>query len=179
MFRTFLNFFRVADIRKKIIFTLIMLVIYRIGTFIPVPHVNVSAFDLGSEASIFGVLDVFGGGALANFSIFAMGIMPYITASIIIQLLQMDIVPKFSEWAKQGEVGRRKLAQFTRYFTIVLGFFQAIFMSIGFNRMMNGALVTDPGVTTYLFIAVVLTAGTAFLMWLGEQITAQKKTIHN
>lgn len=172
MFRTFLNFFRVADIRKKIIFTLIMLVIYRIGTFIPVPHVNVSAFDLGSEASIFGVLDVFGGGALANFSIFAMGIMPYITASIIIQLLQMDIVPKFSEWAKQGEVGRRKLAQFTRYFTIVLGFFQAIFMSIGFNRMMNGALVTDPGVTTYLFIAVVLTAGTAFLMWLGEQITA-------
>ena len=82
MFRTFLNFFRVADIRKKIIFTLIMLVIYRIGTFIPVPHVNVSAFDLGSEASIFGVLDVFGGGALANFSIFAMGIMPYITASI-------------------------------------------------------------------------------------------------
>ena len=95
MFRTFLNFFRVADIRKKIIFTLIMLVIYRIGTFIPVPHVNVSAFDLGSEASIFGVLDVFGGGALANFSIFAMGIMPYITASIIIQLLQMDIVQKF------------------------------------------------------------------------------------
>ena len=98
--------------------------------------------------------------------------MPYITASIIIQLLQMDVVPKFSEWAKQGEVGRRKLAQFTRYFTIILAFFQAIFMSIGFNNMMGGALIKDPGLTTYLFIAVVLTAGTAFLMWLGEQITA-------
>ena len=172
MFQTFANFFRVADIRKKIIFTLLMLIVYRIGTFIPVPHVDVKAFDLGGEASIFGVLDVFGGGALANFSIFAMGIMPYITASIIVQLLQMDVVPKFSEWSKQGEVGRRKLAQFTRYFTVVLAFFQAVFMSIGFNNLMGGALIKDPGITTYLFIAVVLTAGTSFLMWLGEQITS-------
>ena len=84
-------------------------------------------------------LNIFGGGALANFSIFAMGIMPYITASIIVQLLQMDVVPKFTEWAKQGDVGRRKLAQFTRYFTIVLAFIQAIAMSFGFNRMYGGA----------------------------------------
>ncbi len=86
-------------------------------------------------------MNVFGGGALANFSILAMGIMPYITASIIVQLLQMDVVPKFTEWAKQGDVGRRKLAQFTRYFTIVLAFIQAIAMSFGFNRMYGGTLI--------------------------------------
>ena len=110
---------------------------------------------------------------MQNFSIFAMGIMPYITASIIIQLLQMDVVPKFTEWSKQGEVGRRKLAQFTRYFTIVLGFIQALGMSYGFNNMAGGLLIQNAGITTYLLIATVLTAGTAFLMWLGEQITAK------
>ena len=116
---------------------------------------------------------MFGGGALANFSILAMGIMPYITASIIVQLLQMDVVPKFTEWAKQGDVGRRKLAQFTRYFTIILAFIQAIAMSFGFNRMYGGTLIKSEGVSTYVVIAIVLTAGTAFLLWLGEQITAK------
>ena len=95
------------------------------------------------QFSLIGFLNTFGGGALANFSILAMGIMPYITASIIVQLLQMDVVPKFTEWAKQGEVGRRKLAQFTRYFTIVLAFIQAIAMSFGFNRMYGGSLIKD------------------------------------
>ena len=116
-------------------------------------------------------MNIFGGGALANFSILAMGIMPYITASIIMQLLQMDVVPKFSEWAKQGDVGRRKLAQFTRYFTIVLAFIQAIAMSFGFNRMYGGTLIKAEGISTYVVIAIVLTAGTAFLLWLGEKIT--------
>ena len=101
-----------------------------------------------------------------------MGIMPYITASIIVQLLQMDVVPKFTEWSKQGEAGRRKLAQFTRYFTIILGFIQALGMSYGFNSMYSG-LVENPSIGTYLLIATVLTAGTAFLLWLGEQITAK------
>lgn len=91
-----------------------------------------------------------------------MGIMPYITASIIVQLLQMDVVPKFSEWAKQGEMGRRKLTQFTRYFTIVLAFIQGFGMSIGFNGMVGGQLILNPGWSTYLYIATVLTAGTAF-----------------
>lgn len=91
-----------------------------------------------------------------------MGVMPYITASIIVQLLQMDVVPKFTEWSKQGEVGRRKLAQFTRYFTIVLGFIEAFGMSYGFNNMTNGMLIKNPGVPTYLLIALVLTAGTSF-----------------
>ncbi|ADI25200.1 MULTISPECIES: preprotein translocase subunit SecY [Geobacillus] len=173
MFRTISNFMRVSDIRNKIIFTLLMLIVFRIGTFIPVPGVNADVLKLQDELNAFGVLNIFGGGALRNFSIFAMGVMPYITASIIVQLLQMDVVPKFTEWSKQGEVGRRKLAQFTRYFTVVLGFIQAIGMSYGFNNLAGGMLIRNPGIGTYLLIAVVLTAGTAFLMWLGEQITAK------
>ncbi|KKK37075.1 preprotein translocase subunit SecY [Mesobacillus campisalis] len=173
MFQTISNFMRVGEIRKKILFTLLMLIVFRLGAFIPVPGVDADILKTQDDMSVFGVLNVFGGGALLNFSIFAMGIMPYITASIIIQLLQMDVVPKFTEWSKQGEVGRRKLAQFTRYFTIVLGFVQALGMSYGFNNMYGGLLITNNGIGNYLLIAVVLTAGTAFLMWLGEQITAK------
>ena len=173
MFQTISNFMRVRDIRNKIIFTLLMLIVFRIGTFVPVPYVDADVLKQTDQMGLIGFLNTFGGGALANFSILAMGIMPYITASIIVQLLQMDVVPKFTEWAKQGEVGRRKLAQFTRYFTIVLAFIQAIAMSYGFNRMYGGSLIKDDGILTYLVIAVVLTAGTAFLMWLGEQITAK------
>ncbi|MEH6990374.1 preprotein translocase subunit SecY [Cytobacillus firmus] len=173
MFQTISNFMRVGDIRRKIIFTLLMLIVFRIGTFIPVPGVNAELLKAQDELNVFGVLNTFGGGALLNFSILAMGIMPYITASIIVQLLQMDVVPKFTEWSKQGDVGRRKLAQFTRYFTIVLGFIQALGMSYGFNNLAGGMLIEKPGITSYLLIAVVLTAGTAFLMWLGEQITSK------
>jgi len=173
MFKTISNFMRVGDIRSKIIFTLLMLVVFRIGTFIPVPNVNADVLRAQDELNVFGILNTFGGGALFNFSILAMGIMPYITASIIVQLLQMDVVPKFTEWSKQGDVGRRKLAQFTRYFTIILGFIQALGMSYGFNTQSGGMLIENPGIGTYLLIAIVLTAGTAFLMWLGEQITSK------
>ncbi|MBE1553100.1 preprotein translocase subunit SecY [Sporosarcina limicola] len=172
MFQTIANFMRVKDIRSKIFYTLVILVVFRLGTFIPVPNVDATALQQ-SDNNLIGLMNVFGGGALANFSILAMGIMPYITASIIVQLLQMDVVPKFTEWAKQGEVGRRKLAQFTRYFTIILAFIQAIAMSFGFNRMYDGKLIISEGVSTYVVIAIVLTAGTAFLLWLGEQITAK------
>ncbi|MFC3209875.1 MULTISPECIES: preprotein translocase subunit SecY [Planomicrobium] len=173
MFQTISNFMRVTDIRNKIIFTLLMLVIFRIGTFVPVPNVDASVLQATDQMGLIGFLNTFGGGALANFSILAMGIMPYITASIIVQLLQMDVVPKFAEWAKQGEVGRRKLAQFTRYFTIVLAFIQAIGMSYGFNQMYGGTLIQNDTISTYIVIAIVLTGGTAFLLWLGEQITAK------
>ncbi|MGX9136436.1 preprotein translocase subunit SecY [Rummeliibacillus sp. JY-2-4R] len=171
MFRTIANFMRVRDIRNKIIFTLLMLVIFRIGSFIPVPNVDAQVLQQTDQYSLVGFLNTFGGGALKNFSIFAMGIMPYITASIIVQLLQMDVVKRFTEWSKQGEVGRRKIAQFTRYFAIILAFIQSIAMSYGFNRMYGGSLIKEEGVMTYLTIAIVLTAGTAFLLWLGEQIT--------
>ncbi|RLQ91742.1 preprotein translocase subunit SecY [Falsibacillus albus] len=173
MFQTISNFMRVGDIRKKIFFTLLMLIVFRIGVFIPVPHVDAEILKMQDQSGLFGFLNTFGGGALKNFSIFAMGIMPYITASIIVQLLQMDVVPKFTEWSKQGEVGRRKLAQFTRYFTIILGFIEALGMSYGFNNLAGGMLIKDPGIGTYLLIALVLTAGTSFLMWLGEQITSK------
>lgn len=172
MFRTLSNFMRIGDIRRKIIFTLLMLIIFRLGTFIPIPFTDKGAIDFMNQQNVFGFLNTFGGGALQNFSIFAMGIMPYITASIIMQLLQMDVVPKFAEWKKQGEMGRKKLAQVTRYGTIVLAFIQGIAMSIGFNAMAGGMLIKDPDVTKFLVIATILTGGTAFLMWLGEQITA-------
>ncbi|MFC4025649.1 preprotein translocase subunit SecY [Oceanobacillus longus] len=172
MFRTISNFMRVADIRRKIIFTLLMLIVFRLGTFIPVPFTDKAAIDFMNQQNVFGFMNTFGGGALQNFSIFAMGIMPYITASIIMQLLQMDVVPKFTEWKKQGEMGRKKIAQVTRYGTIVLAFVQAIAMSVGFNAMAGGLLIADPSFMKFLIIAIVLTAGTAFLMWVGEQITA-------
>jgi len=174
MFSTLSNIMKVADLRKKIIFTLLVLIVYRIGAFIPVPNIDtqiLKTVDQSMSGGVLGLLNTFSGGALFNFSIFAMGVMPYITASIIVQLLTMDVVPKFAQWAKEGEVGRRKLAQFTRYGTIVLGLIQAFGLAIGFNRLFNIPIVTNPGFTTYALIAIVLTAGTAFLMWLGEQIT--------
>jgi preprotein translocase subunit SecY len=171
MFSTLSNIFKVGDLRRKVIFTLLMLVVFRIGSFVPVPNVDVSVLEaFGEQNNIFGFLNTFSGGALANFSVFAMGIMPYITASIIMQLLSMDVVPKFTEWAREGDAGRRKIAQFTRYGTIILGLIQAIGLSIGFNNLYPG-LVIDPTFSTFALIAITLTAGTAFLMWLGEQIT--------
>ncbi|RXK18685.1 preprotein translocase subunit SecY [Macrococcus sp. DPC7161] len=171
MFETFISFFRTKEIRSKILFTLAMLVIYRIGTFIPVPGVNPDAFQAQTTHGIADLFNTFGGGALKNFSILAMGIMPYITASIVVQLLQMDVVPKFTEWAKQGEVGRKKLTQFTRYFTIILAFVQGLGMSYSFNNMLGGQLIQNPSFMTFFIIAITLTAGTAFLLWLGELIT--------
>src|SRR5699024_5564812 len=141
-----------ADIRKKIVFTLLMLVVFRIGTFIPVPYTNKDAIDFMNQQNVFGFLNTFGGGALQNFSILAMVIMPYITASIIMQLLQMDVVPTFAEWRKQGEMGRKKLAQVTRYGTIVLAFIQGIAMSIGFNAMAGGELIINSNISTLLMI---------------------------
>ena len=172
MFKTLSNIMKVEDLRKKIIFTLLCLIVYRIGNFIPSPNINTDVLgQLDTQSgSVFGLMNTFSGGALFRFSIFAMGIMPYITASIIVQLLSMDVIPKFAEWAKEGETGRKKLSQYTRYGTIVLGLVQGFGYAVGFNSMYNGVVI-DPGFTTYLLIGVVLTAGTAFLMWLGEQIT--------
>lgn len=170
MFSTVSNIIKVVDLRKKIIFTLLMLIVFRIGSFIPVPNIDSGALASLTERDFLGLLNTFSGGALQNFSIFAMGIMPYITASIIVNLLAMDVIPKFAEWARQGEAGRRKMSQVTRYGTIVLGFVQGIGFSISFNNMYPG-LVIAPSVLTYLMITITLTAGTAFLMWLGEQIT--------
>jgi preprotein translocase subunit SecY len=172
MFKTLANIFKVEDLRSRIIFTLSILIVFRLGSFIPVPNINVDALaNFDKTNDVFGLLNTFSGGALANFSILAMGIMPYITASIIVQLLTMDVVPKFVQWAKEGEEGRKKLAQVTRYGTIAIGIVQAFGLSIGFNRLYQFELVTDTSIASFTTIAIVLTAGTAFLMWLGEQIT--------
>lgn len=158
-------------IRKRLFFTLGMILVFRLGTYITVPGVNASAIQELTSSGLFNLLDTFGGGALQNYSIFALGISPYITSSIIIQLLQMDIIPKFKEWSEQGEVGRRKLNQATRYFTIFIAFFQALAISLGFNTLASLDLIVNPGPATYLKIAVIMTAGTMFVMWLGEMIT--------
>lgn len=174
MFKTLSNIMNVQDLRNKILFTLAVLIIYRLGSFIPVPNIDTEFLknvDRSAQNDIFGLLNTFSGGALNHFSIFAMGIMPYITAAIIVQLLQMDVVPRFAQWAKEGEMGKKKLAQVTRYGTIGLGFIQAYGMAIGFNRLYQQQMVIDPSFATYTVIAIILTAGTAFLMWLGEQIT--------
>jgi len=172
MFRTISNIMKVADLRSKIFFTLGILIVFRIGSFIPVPNVDTDVFvnlDTAQGGGFFAMMNTFSGGALFNFSIFAMSIFPYITASIIVQLLAMDVIPKFAQWAKEGEAGRRKLAQVTRYGTIILGLIQAFGTSIGFH---NGyGMVIDPSPATFTVIAIVLTAGTALLMWFGEQIT--------
>lgn len=171
MIRLLKDAFKEKDIRSRILFTLGILVVFRLGTHVTVPGVDASALENLSGTGLFNLLDTFGGGALSSYSIFALGVSPYITSSIVIQLLQMDIIPKFKEWSEQGEVGRRKLNQATRYLTIGLAFVQAIGISYGFNALTGLGLVRNPGVSTYLSIAVVLTAGTMFVVWLGEQIT--------
>lgn len=174
MFGTVKNMMRVSDLRRRIIYTLLALVVFRIGSFIPVPNINVEVLEQIAENNVLGFLNTFTGGALENFSIFAMGIMPYITASIIVQLLTMDVIPKFAQWAKEGEAGRRKLTQVTRYGTVVLALVQSFGLAIGFDNLFGGPgveFVQNKGFFTYLLIALTLTAGTAFLMWLGEQIT--------
>ncbi|AWB46117.1 preprotein translocase subunit SecY [Paenibacillus sp. CAA11] len=174
MFKTVKNIWHVKELRNRILFTLFVFIIYRIGTFVPVPGVNKDVFEASNNDAgnqLFGLLNTFSGGALKQFSIFALGIVPYITASIIVQLLSMDVIPKLAEWAKQGEQGKKKSAQLTRYMTIVLALIQSFAMAVGFNRLYGTEMVPGATFVDYLLIAIVLTAGTSFLMWLGEQIT--------
>ena len=170
MFSTVINALKVKDIRHKIFFTLGILIVFRLGSYITVPGVNAHALQSISSSGLVGILNTFSGGGLTNYSIFAMGVSPYITAQIIVQLLQMDIVPKFVEWSKQGEVGRRKLNQATRWLTIVLAFAQSIGITAGFNYLSQMNLVETPNVHTFLTIGLILTAGTMLTTWLGDMI---------
>ncbi|CUS25813.1 preprotein translocase, SecY subunit [Paucilactobacillus oligofermentans DSM 15707 = LMG 22743] len=171
MFATIKNSFKVKEIRGKILFTLFVLIVYRLGSFITVPGVNAAALQEISSTGLASILNTFSGGGLQNYSLFAMGVSPYITAQIVVQLLQMDIVPKFVEWSKQGEVGRRKLNQATRWLTIVLGFVQSIGITAGFNSLSTLKLVENPSTQTYLTIGLILTAGTMLATWMGDMIT--------
>lgn len=171
MIRLLKGAFQEKSIRNRLLFTLAIILVFRFGTYITVPSVNASAIQDVSGSGLYNLLNTFGGGALQNFSIFALGISPYITSSIIVQLLQMDVIPKFTEWAEQGEVGRRKLNQATRYLTIFVAFLQALGISLGFNALTGTDLIINPGIMTYIKIAIIMTAGTMFVMWLGELIT--------
>jgi preprotein translocase subunit SecY len=167
MIKTIAHAWKIAEIRSKIIFTLLMLVVFRLGSNIPVPGMDrdLLAEVFSGDTGLFGLFDLFSGGAFSNFTIFALNITPYITASIILQLLTIA-VPSLERLAKEGEEGKKKIAQYTRYLTVVLAFVQAIGLSVGLFRQ---ALVS----TDFFSIAVIvltLSAGTAFLMWLGEQI---------
>ena len=163
---TMRNAWKIADLRKRILFTLLMLLIFRIGAAIPVPGLNPDALkELISGASIFNFANIIGGGALKRATIFALGITPYITASIIMNLLAVAI-PKLEQLAKEGEEGKKIMAQYTRYGTVVLAFLQAT----GFYFGLRGAVMTT-GVFSFIVITLTFTAGTSFLMWLGEQIT--------
>ena len=153
------------DVRTRVLFTLGILIVFRLGTHITVPGVNAQALTELSDTGLFNLLDTFGGGALGSYSVFALGVSPYITASIVVQLLQMDVLPKFKEWSEQGEVGRKKLNQATRYLTIVLAFFQAIGISYGFNALTGLGLVRKPRPSTCVTIAMILRAGTILVMW--------------
>ncbi len=167
MLKTISQAWKVAEIRSKMIFTLLMLLVFRIGSNIPVPNINreVLAQMFTGETGLFDLFDLFSGGAFSNFTIFALSITPYITASIIVQLLGMAF-PYFQRLAESGTEGRKKMAQITRYMTVVLGLIQAIGLTIGLFRK----AVIDKGVFSIILVILVLTAGTAFLMWLGEQI---------
>ncbi|MBS3810851.1 MAG: preprotein translocase subunit SecY [Halanaerobiales bacterium] len=170
MLQTFKNIFKVKELRKKVLFVLAMMVVYRLGAHIPVPGIDISILQerlfAGGIGGVFDFLDLFAGGALRNFTIFAMSITPYITASIILNLLTV-VIPKLEELSKQGAEGRKKIAQYTRYGTIVLAVIQAIGITTYINRF--GA-IPNPTLFDLIVIIVSLTAGTAFLMWLGEQI---------
>ena len=163
------NIFKITELRNKILYTLMMFAIFRAGIHIPVPGVDASVIEsLFTSGNLFGLLDLFAGGALSKFSIFAMSITPYINDSIIMQLLQA-VVPQFEAWSKDGEEGRKKIAKVTRYGTVVLGFVQAAGMAFALRA--NNALVNNDFLSVFV-VAIILTAGTCLLMWIGEQITA-------
>lgn len=171
MIRLLKDAFKVKDIRSRILFTVLILFVFRLGTHITVPGVDASRLNTIADLPFLNMLNLVSGGAMQQFSIFSMGVSPYITASIVIQLLQMDIVPKFVEWSKQGEVGRKKLNQATRYLTLILGFVQSMTLTAGFNYYTQLGFVNNPNMATYIVIGLILTAGTMLVTWLGEQIT--------
>ncbi|MFY9174092.1 MAG: preprotein translocase subunit SecY [Peptococcia bacterium] len=157
---------KVADLRRKLIFTFLMLLVFRIGIFIPVPGIDKAVIrDLIAQGQLLGFFNIMSGGAFENFSIFAMSITPYINASIIINLLTV-VIPYFERLSKEGPDGRKKIGEYTRYGAVILGAVQALGISIGLR-----SAVINPGVGSTLIIIITLTAGTAFLMWLGELIT--------
>jgi len=172
MFEKFLNIFRIPDLRRRVLFTLGILAVYRLGAHITTPGVNVQALEAffnNQAGSSLGLVDLFSGGNLRRLTVFALGIMPYITASIIFQLLTVVYEP-LAKLQKEGDIGRRKITQWTRYVTVLLGVVQSAAIAIALESS-SSSLVLNPGIGFVLMTVLTLTAGTTFIMWLGEQIT--------
>jgi preprotein translocase subunit SecY len=171
-FEAFANVFKIPDLRKRVLFTLAMLAIYRLGAYIPTPGIDfnkLADFFARNQGTLFGFLDLFSGGMFRRLTIFALGIMPYITASIILQLLTV-VVPTLEKLQKEGELGRRKITQWTRYLTVMLAIVQSFGIAITLQSS-DGGFVMNPGPGFIMMTMLSLTTGTAFIMWLGEQIT--------
>ena len=172
----FQNVFKIPELKKRILFTLALLIVYRIGVHVPVPGIDavaLASFFKAAEGTIFGIFNMFSGGAFQRLSVFALGIMPYISASIILQLLTV-VIPHLEQLKKEGEQGRKKITQYTRYGTVVLSVIQGFGISVGLESMSapgGSPVVLLPGWGFRLLTVITLTAGTAFIMWLGEQIT--------
>lgn len=170
---SFQNILKIPELRGRVVFTLAMLAVYRIGAHIPTPGINneeLAKFLLDRGGALLGFLDIFSGGSLSRLTIFALGIMPYISASIILQLLTV-VIPHLSKLAKEGERGRKTIIQYTRYGTIGIALVQGFGIALGLEGMNQGQYVLEPGWPFRFMTVITLTAGTAFLMWLGEQIT--------
>ncbi|RJQ52875.1 MAG: preprotein translocase subunit SecY [Nitrospiraceae bacterium] len=169
----FQNIFRIAELKSRILFTLALLAVYRVGAHIPTPGINgeeLSKFLLDKGGALMGFFDMFSGGALSRATIFALGIMPYISASIILQLLTI-VIPALAKLAKEGESGRKVIIRYTRYGTVLISIIQSLGIAVGIESMSQGAFVQNPGWAFRLMTMVTMTSGTAFIMWLGEQIT--------
>lgn len=162
------------DIRNRILFTLFAFLVYRLGCAITVPGVNTEGLVASIEDnSLFAMMSLLGGGGLEQFSVFAIGVTPYITASIIIQMLSMDVIPALAELSKSGANGRKKLDQYTRYLAVVFGFVQSISISYSFSNMYNGLFIGGLSTAKLLFVSMIFTAGSMFLVWIGDQISAK------
>jgi len=176
VFEAFQNIFRIPELKKRVLFSLGMLAVYRVGCHIPTPGIDALAlahFFKQMQGTLFGMVDMFSGGALEKLTVFALGIMPYISSSIIFQLLTV-VIPTIEKLSKEGESGRKKIIQYTRYGTIVLSVVQALGISIGLESMRGPAgelVVPSPGWGFRIMTVITLTAGTAFIMWLGEQMS--------
>lgn len=172
----FQNVIKIPELKKRILFSLLLLAVYRIGVHVPTPgidHIALASFFARAKGTLLGLFDMFSGGALERLSVFALGIMPYISSSIILQLLTV-VIPHLERLSKEGEQGRKKITQYTRYGTVILSIIQGLFISIGLERMTaaGGApVVLHAGWAFRIMTVITLTAGTAFIMWLGEQIT--------
>ena len=171
MLKTIISMFKSKDIRNRILFTLAMLFIFRFGAAITVPGVDISTMTNAKINSLFEMITLLGGGGLEQLSVFALGVGPYITASIIIQLLSMDVIPALTELAKGGATGKKQIDKYTRYLAVVLGFFQASTLIYGFSRAYPGLLVEGDGWASILYISTVLTGGSMFLLWIGDRIS--------